>query len=406
MRKLSVLFVDDESRILDGLRVRLHRQRSKWDMLFALSGKEALELLAARPIDVIVSDMRMPEMDGATLLRAVQQRYPGVVRIVLSGHSEEESAMRALPVTHQFLHKPCEPGLLENVVDRATQLQRLLGQDCLRTVLGRIERLPSPPRLYQRMCQTLQDDHSSAHAVAEILRLDMAMCAKVLQLVNSAFFGLARAISEPEDAVTYLGFETLRQVVLAAEVFQSGCSLGRPAQHLEDLQHHAVLVARLASSMFTTKAARDEAFVAGLLHDIGKLVLCCHIPERMQEAESLTAQSDQPLYRVEESLSGISHAEVGAYLLGLWGLPYPIVEATAYHHHPQRVPAREFGTLAATYVADHLVHAGSSQLGLPSANLDQRGLDMEYLSMLGVAASIDVWRQRALDIAARDEAPV
>src|ERR1700690_3600413 len=117
-----VLFVDDEPQILEGLRHRLHRQRKQWEMLFAESGKAALKILAHEPVDVIITDMRMPQMDGATLLTKVKELYPRVVRIVLSGHAELETALRAVPVAHQFLNKPSEPGVIEGVVERACNL--------------------------------------------------------------------------------------------------------------------------------------------------------------------------------------------------------------------------------------------------------------------------------------------
>ncbi len=122
MSKKTVLFVDDELNVLEGLRTRLHRQRSKWEMVFVQSGREALERLAQGDVDVLVTDMRMPEMDGVTLLKRAQEEYPRVVRIVLSGHAELEAALRAIHVAHQFLSKPCEAGVIENVVERAVLL--------------------------------------------------------------------------------------------------------------------------------------------------------------------------------------------------------------------------------------------------------------------------------------------
>jgi len=388
--KRVVLFVDDEARLLDGLRVRLHRQRAKWEMVFATSGAEALAVLAARPVDVIVTDMRMPEMDGAMLLNRVQQEYPGVVRIALSGHSEEDSALRAMAVTHQFLSKPCEAGLLESVVERACQLQELIGQEAVRRVIGRVRRLPSLPRLYLELREALRDEECSTQRVARLLRQDMAMCAKVLQIVNSSFFGLARTISEPEEAVMYLGFEALRHVVLAAEVFRSGGAGGRPVALIEEMQQHAVRVANLAAGLFADKRQRDRAYVAGLLHDIGKLVLALELPEVLSEAQRVAAERRCPRHEAEEELLGVSHAEIGGYLLGLWGLPHEIVEAVANHHHPQRVASLELDTLAATYVANLLVRERTpGRIGTGEAP------DAEYLQRLGLAGSVAEWRERA-----------
>jgi YesN/AraC family two-component response regulator len=112
-----VLFVDDDQYILDGLQNLLRKQRSRWDMCFALGGAAALELFAAAPFDVIVSDMRMPGMDGAELLAHVRERYPAARRIVLSGYAEPAAVQRALEVAHQFLSKPCRAPDLIDAID-------------------------------------------------------------------------------------------------------------------------------------------------------------------------------------------------------------------------------------------------------------------------------------------------
>ena len=153
-------------------------------------------------------------MDGAELLRRVQDEHPEVVRMVLSGHAEQEAAMKAVPVAHQYLTKPCEPGLLENVVERTCNLQALIGDETLRQTVGRIQTLPSPPRIYAQLTSVLSDESVSVDRVAEILKQDMAMSAKILQIVNSAFFRLSRTISHVEDAVIYLGFDTIKNLAL------------------------------------------------------------------------------------------------------------------------------------------------------------------------------------------------
>jgi putative nucleotidyltransferase with HDIG domain len=364
-------------------------------MSFIGSGKEALRLLASERFDVIVSDMRMPEMDGATLLKKVQDEYPEVVRIVLSGHAELEAALRAVPVAHQFLTKPCEAGLLENVVERACSLQALVNDEVVRRTVGRIEKLPSLPRVYSQLMGVLADEQSTTRDAAEIIKQDVAMCAKILQLVNSAFFRRSREISKIEEAVTYLGTNMVKQVVLAVEVFSKGTACGNLAGlSIEALQHHSLLVAGIASSMFTQKPEKEDAFIAGLLHDIGKLLLAMELPEHVQRVVDTMRREGGAMHLVEERLLGVTHAEVGAYLLGIWGLPYPIVEAVANHHAPGRVEQPAFDLVAAVHVADALAceQANPVVSGAERQNID---LDPSYLDKLGIGEQIGAWRETA-----------
>jgi len=394
--KKRIIFVDDEPSILEGLRNRLRRQRRVWEMSFVGSGREALQALSDEPFDVIVSDMRMPEMDGATLLASVQAKYPSVARIVLSGHSELESALRAVPVAHQFLTKPCDAGVLENVVERACRLQTLISDETVRNIVGKIEKLPPVPRVYTQLTAALTNEDTTVDEVCEILKQDMAICAKVLQVVNSAFFRLARTVTAIEEAVTYLGFNSIKQVALAAEVFQHNTAQRTPIP-LETLQNHAMLVASLASSFFTAKQQKDDAFVVGLLHDIGKLVLVVELPDHMDKVLSEMKCQNCSMYSAEMFVSGVTHAEVGGYLLGLWGLPYPIMEAVANHHEPTRVDANEFGVLAAAHIADALIHEQTSS-GTAGTEQCHTTLDQAYVDSLGLTENLPAWRERAQEL--------
>ena len=388
-----ILFVDDEPLILEGLQNLLRKNRRKWDMNFAVGGEAALALLQTRSFDVLVSDMRMPGVDGAQLLRYAKDHHPKTVRIILSGHMELKMALQAVPVAHQFLSKPCDALELENVVERACGVQALLNDDTgsLRQAIGRIDRLPSVPRTYHALMQAFAEDQAGIDDIAQLLKQDMAISAKLLQVVNSAFFRLARRITSIEEAVRYLGFVMVRNLVLTVEVFQSVQSL--PGLSMEALQEHALRVAALARSLCSDKAQADDAFMAGLLHDIGYLIMATEMPDRLEQAQELAAQEQIPPYQAEYRLLGVSHAEIGAYLLGLWGLPYPIIEAVANHHQPQRVPQRDFDVLAAVYLANLLV-----QELTPPHLPGSQSPDPAYLESLGIApAQLAEWRKLALE---------
>lgn len=386
MRK--ILFVDDEPRVLEGLRNLLRRYRHQWDMAFAPGGPAALDLLKTQSFDVIVSDMRMPEVDGTALLRWVQREHPRSVRIVLSGHTELQAALQALPVAHQFLSKPCDAAELENMIERACQTQALVADPKIQQVVGGINQLPALPRIYQKLMQALAEDRTQARDVAVLLQQDMTLCAKLLQIVNSAFFRLARRITKIEDAVNYLGFIMVRNLALTVELFsanrQSGFSFGA-------LQQHALRVAGLARLLSTDPRSADDAFMAGMLHDIGKLVLALQMPEKYRQVLSVARQRPTPRWQIEQEVFGVSHAEVGAYLLGLWGLPYPIIEAAAFHHQPRAIPPYEFDALAAVHIANGLVHdVLPAAVGTPPEPLDK-----DYLSALGVLDKLEGWRALA-----------
>lgn len=382
---MKVLFVDDEPHILEGLE-RMLFDLDKWEITCVDSGPAALTELAVASYDVIVADMRMPGMDGAALLREVHGRYPEVVRIVLSGHSELEAAVRAVPVAHQFLSKPCQAEVLQEAVERACGLRELLTAEAVRRTVGSVDALPSVPRLYAQLTQALSNPDVDAREVADIISQDPAMCAKVLQLVNSAFFSRAARISDIRQAVPRLGFQMVKNLALSVEVFRPPKNMRRlKGFSIEQLQRHSLCAATLAGGMFADRAQSADAFMAAMLHDLGKLILAAELPDRLEAALSLASSENLPLHEAEQRLMAVSHAEIGAYLLGLWGLPYPIVEAVANHHHPERVPRRTgFGLLEAVYTANCLANGAEP--------------DAAFLEQCGVADRVDDWRINAAAI--------
>jgi CheY-like chemotaxis protein len=198
-----VLFVDDDTALLDGLRARLHALRSQWEMVFVENGPRAVAELEQRPVDVIVADVRMPTMDGVELLEIVRDRWPHTIRIVLSGCAEEGQSGRLLSVVHQYISKPCKVDQLESAIGRCMQLRDVLNQPPLQALVGRTAHLPAMPRTCTSLRTAMADPDVSAREVARIIHEDSAVAAKVLQLVNSAFFRLARRITSIEQAVSY-----------------------------------------------------------------------------------------------------------------------------------------------------------------------------------------------------------
>jgi HD-like signal output (HDOD) protein len=353
-----ILFVDDEPMILQALQRMLRPMRGEWEMVFAEGGPAALEALAARPFDVVVTDMRMPGMDGAELLRAVRDRHPSTVRLVLSGHADRDLVTRCVGVAHQYIAKPCDAEQLKALVRNACLIGGDLVTDRVKEVLGSVDRLPTVPELYRRLEAALADPDSSSQALGAIIEQDMAMTAKVLKIVNSAFFGLRRSVASAREAVTLLGVDTLKTLVLGQAIFSKASAL--PTRHLclEDLWRHALVTAGAARAIARMEGLgpqpAEEAFVGGLLGKVGILVLAGQFPEAYDRAIETLLAEHLLLTTVEREEFAVSHAEVGAYLLGLWGLPAPILRIVSQHHI--RPPAGEarFGPERAVQAADIL----------------------------------------------------
>ena len=319
-----LLFVDDDAAILTGLQNLLYRHRNKWDMVFARGGEAALQALRSQPFDVVISDMRMPRMDGAQLLRVVQDEFPGTVRIILSGDADRESIVRALPSMHHFLSKPCDSATLRAAIDRCLAVAARPGDAAVRALVGKLDKLPSPPHLFFELGKLAASPTSTLPQVAEVVAGDPAMAAKVLQLANSAAFGLPRKTTSISQAVSYLGIELLKCIALTASVFESGST------ELAAMQEHSLRVAAIAKRLVRDRKHADEAFVAALLHDIGRVIL---------------AATDAREFDVH-------HAEIGACLLGVWGLPPAIVDVVAHHHTPALIDPALAELAAAVHVAD------------------------------------------------------
>jgi HD-like signal output (HDOD) protein len=386
-----LLFVDDEVRVLQGLQRQLRNMRHEWDMNFADGAGKALEFMRSQPVDVLITDMMMPDMDGAELLIEVSKRHPNTVRIVLSGHAEREAVLRLVGPAHQYLSKPCDAEELRSAVARAFALRDLLSNERLKQLATRVKSLPAVPAIYQRLTNELRKEDASLEQIGDIVSRDVGMTAKILQLVNSAFFGLPQPISNPGEAVMYLGLSTVRALVLSLQVFSqfknpnlSGFSLNALADHCWTT---AVLARRIARAERCDPKIIDQCFIAGLLHDVGRIILADGLPEQYAKVWNEARQNHLPVWQVEQTEFGATHADVGAYLLGLWGLPNPIVEAVALQHCPGRCIVVEFSPLAALHVANSFAH---EKAGSPAESIQ---LDQDYLAKLALADHLPHWRE-------------
>ncbi len=396
MRK--ILFVDDEKNILQGLQRMLRGMRKDWDMHFTDNGPEALRLMEASDFDVIVSDMRMPGMDGTELLTQVREKYPEMVRMVLSAFADHKAIMRTVRLAHQYVSKPCDAEILKSTIERVFALKNRLHDENLRRLIAKMEDFPGLPATFARITGLLRDPETSIQEVGNVIGEDLGMTVKILQLVNSAFYGVARQLKNPAEAAVFLGLDTIRALVLTLGLFSGFEESGIPKKMVEDIYGHSLKTGALAKAIATleglTKDQVEEAFMAGLLHDLGKLVMVHNMPDHYGKLLGATLEKKLPIQDAEMQIFGATHDQIGAYLIGLWGLPDSIVEAVAFHHHPEQCPAIAFDPLGAVHVADALAHV-SSQAG---GDVHGNRLSMEYLERFGLTDHLDSWIDLALEM--------
>jgi putative nucleotidyltransferase with HDIG domain len=402
---IRILFVDDEPLILDGLQRSLRPFRKEWVAAYAAGGEEALAVLEREPFDVVVTDMRMPGMDGAMLLGEVTRRYPDILRMVLSGQSDLESVVKSAGATHQYLTKPCSIEVLRDAVNRTVALRQLLTNASLKQVVSRMRSIPSVPPLYVELTNCLKSKDGSLEKASAIIQKDMGMSAKVLQLANCGLFGAAGRIGSASEAVTYLGLDTIRTLLLTLHAFSEFQAPEGPSNFcMQSLCNHSLLTGALAERIIQSLPAPANAAIdmrtIGLLHDAGRLVLAANLPESFERVCHLAAAKGLSHWEAEREEFGTTHAEVGAYLFGLWGLPESIVEAVAYHHSPSRCPHPGPAMLTALHVADIL----ASEVGASYEVSRGSEPDLEYLGVAGVRDRLPEWRELARQMTA-EEAP-
>jgi len=380
---IRILFVEDDALVMSNMRRVLTTMKREWDMRFAATGEEALMMMGERRFDVIVTDLSMPGITGMELLSMVQYLHPRTVRVLLSELTDDTSIARAARVAHRILRKPCDPYELSIAIERAFVLEQRLNDTDLQEVINGVGELPSPSRNVIALNDLLGHPDSTIDDIAKVISSDIGMTAKLLQTVNSAYFGLSHHIVDVHEAVAYLGLDAVRSLTVAMELLQmlnNGSPLVQTA--IEEIHDHSVTVAHIARELMPDRGKANEAYVSALLHDVGLLVLAQQVPEKFLELRVQTMRCSLPMTEVELEVIGAHHADIGAYLLDLWGLPYEIVEAVARHHDALEVPTNDLDSVHALHIADAIVN-GKKDIEDVSWH-DSTELDEGYLERLGV----------------------
>ncbi len=374
-----ILFVDDEPLLLEVIEARLGERTGSWEMDFAGGGDRALKLMFKKPYDVIVADMRMPEMDGIELLTLVMQRHPNTTRIMMSGQSSRDQTLRLVGTAHQYISKPCNLDDLECAIDQALDQREILTNESLKKLVSQMQSLPSIPSLYLELVEELQKDDPALDKMSEIISRDLGMCSKMLQLVNSAFFGLPRKIANTEEAVGYLGVDTVKALVLYLHIFSLYERVKINNFSFDRLWSHSwtvgVAARKMAHHEGLSRETTDNVFIAGLLHDVGKLVLVTGVPTSCQIAIDKSENEHLLMHEAEKTV--------------LWGLPQEIIDAVGGHHNPGAGDAEGITPATLIHVANWIDHRSSPSLSEAASSL----LDEPYLERSGLLEKVDEWAE-------------
>jgi HD-like signal output (HDOD) protein/ActR/RegA family two-component response regulator len=385
-----ILFVDDEARILQGLQRMLHTDRRIWDMVFASGSLEALKILEGYDFDIVVTDMRMPIMDGAELLDTIRVKYPHSARMALSGHTEREFIFNAVASTHQFMSKPCDSEVLRTTLSNCIKARELIESPDLRALAGKTTSAPILASTYTAFLDSLDWGECNISRIGLIVAADIGLSAKCLQLVNSAFFGPPRQVYTAEEAVNMIGADALRAAYKRPDV---ACVF--PLDLMQNIEASGLIdrsrsVARLVKQIgkheqFSAQTI-EQAALAAFLQDIGKLVLAAHSPKSYDYLRDLSGSDSLPM---ELDLLGATDSKLGAYLLSLWGFGAEIVEAVAWRHAPSGTTFDGGLPLLMVHAANVLAHEGAKN------DFSAEEWDSDFLESKGMSNRIQDWRRLA-----------
>jgi HD-like signal output (HDOD) protein len=388
----AILFValnpEDAEAAATGLKGRLH----KWRLGFASTTQEALALLRAAPFDAVIMNLQAQGIAPNRFFKEVMESCPEALRIGLTGSDERRTIQHAGTPVHQFLARPLEPMVLTAVLARAFAARDFLSQEHFRRLVAGLQSLPVLPAIYTKIVEALKTEDTALQQIGELVAGDLALSTKMLQLVNSAFFGLSRAISQPAEATMFLGVETVKALVLSLDVFSQFSRVRLKEFSPELLWQHSwttgVLARRLCEFEETERVIADEAFMAGLLHDAGKLVLAENYPAALEGNIEEANQKKIGLWEQEFSIYGASHAELGGFLMRRWGLPPGVVDAVTFHHRPMLARNRSFAAVTAVHLANTLPRLIAGESAIPAESVD-----VGYLGTLGMEDRLEEWKE-------------
>lgn len=310
-----------------------------------------------RDYDIILIDSADQSADMLGLLELVAREFPSSIRIVLGDPALGPLDLPIINAAHQVLARDEAGDVLAKAISRVLSLRRLLEAEQTNSAVCSIDLLPVLPHVYLEFVRAAQTDGIELHVLAGIIEQDVALSAKVLQLVNSAFFGLRTEVKTLEHAVSVLGLEMVSALVTTTTAF-STLSDRETIRFAEALWIHSRQVGDLAErflSAETDDSLHVEAIQSSLLHDIGRLVIHHCMPRSARIIDDLVGRDGADPRRAEQAIVGGTHEQIGAYLLSLWGIPATTVDVVLSHHDLEAAAGSGNKVLTAVAVANCLV---------------------------------------------------
>jgi len=393
----NILFVDDDERILSALKRMLRTKRNEWNCDFANGGRKALAMLEEKDFDVIVSDMRMPEMNGAELLDEVRKKHPGTIRIVLSGFAEEQSVLNTISSAHQYLAKPCDKENLTETLKRALSLRTFLDKSTAACVVGEMNRLATIPSVLAELKDEINSPDASVERLGQIVSRDIALTAQTLRITNSAYFGVPVGVTSAGDAIRFLGMDTFRSIVLSVGIFDECVCSQKDMESVTGLNDESLAIGALVEKICQIEnldsRATKIAIAASSLSHIGSLILMTQWSDLYDDILVNVKESGRPVVDEEQRTFNVSHPELGAYLLGAWGFPELVVEAVAFHHSPSESDKFDFGPLTILHASQCLIRP-DFDIDLVD-QVDPNILDLDYIGRSGAMSKLRGWADAA-----------
>jgi HD-like signal output (HDOD) protein/ActR/RegA family two-component response regulator len=362
---VRILLVDGDGALLQERRRVFWKAHRIWEVLLAQTGLEAIQLLDRDPVDIVVTDMQLPDMEGAELLHRVRESQPGAVRIALADHAMAEWAEKAEGDLHRLFIKPVDAEFLIGAIESLDIEDDERNVRAVRAFVGGLGRIPSLPSLYSELVALLQREDAGMNEVARLIRKDLGVASQVLKLANSVHCASGRPVAEIGQAMAMLGTDSLRSLVLFRGLISSFDTPRPQGLDLEKLWFHSFEVASGVRKLVVAEGeARlaDLAFSVGLLHDIGLVVLATDPAGRYKAVLEQAQTSRIPLAVLEHDTYGVDHTQIGAHLLSLWGLPPTFCRPVREHHAPPAT-AEGFPLSAALHLADAR-HGGGATAGI------------------------------------------
>ncbi len=357
--RLRIMFVDDELSVIKSLKRTFRKYDKEWKMYFFTNPLEAFESLKENNVDVIITDMKMPEETGFELLSKVKKKYPGIIRIILTGYANKELIYSSFEVAHQLLIKPISAESIIAVVTQINIINTYIKNKELQNVINNLSYLPPLPEIYLELSKKIKDPESSLNDLAKIISRDPSLIADILKMVNSAYFGLSNKVFKISQAISFMGIDLIKDIILTSSIFKNLkgtetqiAAIKKVYQHSSNVLKYSIAI---SENLEMEDIDKNYIFITSMFHDLGKIVLIMNLGKKYEVLLN-SAEKDKNLNLEELEIKYLSftHSQVGAYILGLWGFSTKVIQSILFHHHPELSECTDSYLLGTIYLADYL----------------------------------------------------